>query len=42
MFDQTTVLVIVFFVVTSYFGHVLLHRVIKTPAQYVRGEEVET
>jgi hypothetical protein len=42
MFDQTTVLVIVFFVVSSYLGHILLHRVIKTPAQYVRGEGMET
>jgi len=39
MVDAVTVCIIVFFVVSSYFGHQLLHRVIKTPAQYTRGEE---
>ncbi|KAH3983906.1 hypothetical protein HBI55_114840 [Parastagonospora nodorum] len=39
MIDAATVYIIVFFVVSSYFGHQLLHRVIQTPAQYTRGEE---
>jgi hypothetical protein len=34
MFDKVTVLILLFFLVSSYFGHQLLHRVIKTPAQY--------
>lgn len=38
MFDQNTVLIIFFFLLSSAFGHMLLHRVIKTPAQYYRPE----
>lgn len=34
--DNSTIGIIIFFVISSYFGHVLLHRVIKTPAQYER------
>jgi hypothetical protein len=34
--DITTVGIIVFFLISSYFGHKLLHHVIKTPAQYER------
>jgi hypothetical protein len=34
MFDKVTVVIILFFLVSSFFGHKLLHRVIKTPAQY--------
>jgi hypothetical protein len=41
MFDKITVAMILFFIVSSYFGHRLLHHVIKTPAQYRRPEEVQ-
>jgi hypothetical protein len=34
--DNATVGIIFFFLISSYFGHHLLHRVIKTPAQYER------
>ena len=36
MFDTTTVGIIIFFLVSSAFGHILLHKVIRTPAQYER------
>jgi hypothetical protein len=39
MFSTMEVLIIAFFLVSSYAGHQLLHRVIKTPAQYYRPEE---
>jgi hypothetical protein len=38
MFDAGTVTIIVFFIVSSYLGHKLLHHVIRTPAQYLRPE----
>jgi hypothetical protein len=38
MFDTATIILIVFFLVSAYLGHQLLHRVIQTPAQYVRPE----
>jgi cell division protein FtsB len=41
MVDKVTVAIIAFFILSSYFGHQLLHRVIKTPAQYVRYEEAK-
>jgi len=34
--DNITIGVIFFFFISSWFGHALLHRVIKTPAQYQR------
>lgn len=34
MLDNTTVGIIIFFLVSSAMGHILLHRVIRTPAQY--------
>jgi hypothetical protein len=34
--DNSTIAIIIFFIVSSYFGHVLLHHIIKTPAQYER------
>jgi hypothetical protein len=34
--DNGTIGIIIFFIVSSYLGHILLHRVIKTPAQYER------
>jgi hypothetical protein len=40
MFSTMEVLIIAFFLVSSYAGHQLLHRVIKTPAQYYRPESV--
>ncbi|KAJ4988734.1 hypothetical protein SVAN01_05711 [Stagonosporopsis vannaccii] len=36
MLDTTTLVIILFFIVSSVCGHILLHRVIKTPAQYLR------
>ncbi|CBX93272.1 predicted protein [Plenodomus lingam JN3] len=36
MFDNY--IVIIFFILSSILGHKLLHRVIKTPAQYERPE----
>jgi hypothetical protein len=39
--DNITIGIIIFFVISSYLGHKLLHRVIKTPAQYTRPEVVE-
>jgi hypothetical protein len=41
MFDKVTVAIILFFLASSWFGHALLHRVIKTPPQYRRAEEVK-
>lgn len=42
MLDSTTVVVVLFFIISSVCGHILLHRVIKTPAQYIRpGREGE-
>lgn len=34
--DPTTLYIIAFFLASSAFGHALLHRVTKTPAQYSR------
>jgi hypothetical protein len=34
--DNATIGIIIFFLISSYFGHKLLHHVIKTPAQYER------
>jgi len=34
--DNTTIGIIIFFLISSCYGHILLHRVIKTPAQYQR------
>lgn len=39
MFDTTTLSVIAFFIVSSLLGHILLHRVIRTPAQYDRPSQ---
>lgn len=36
--DTTTIFIILFFLVSSAFGHQFLHRVIRTPAQYYRPE----
>jgi hypothetical protein len=36
MFDTTTVVIIFFFLVSSALGHIFLHRIIRTPAQYTR------
>lgn len=36
MFDTPTLYIIAFFIVSSIFGHLLLHRIVKTPAQYYR------
>jgi hypothetical protein len=36
--DTTTVFIILFFLLSSAFGHQFLHRVIRTPAQYYRPE----
>jgi hypothetical protein len=41
MFDTVTVAIIGLFLLSSYFGHRLLHRVIRTPAQYYRPEALE-
>tara|TARA_R110002003_G_scaffold41_23_gene3026 strand:+ start:35048 stop:35302 length:255 start_codon:yes stop_codon:yes gene_type:complete len=41
MFDTVTLAIIGLFLLSSYFGHRLLHRVIRTPAQYYRPEAVE-
>jgi hypothetical protein len=38
MFDQTTIGIILFFIISSYLGHNLLHRIIRKPAQYYRPE----
>jgi hypothetical protein len=34
--DSTTIYIIAFFIASSAFGHALLHRITKTPAQYSR------
>ncbi|KAF3046140.1 hypothetical protein E8E12_011327 [Didymella heteroderae] len=39
MFDQTTTYIILFFLASSVLGHILLHRIIKTPAQYHRPSQ---
>lgn len=39
MLDYTTIFIILFFIVSSVFGHFLLHRIIKTPAQYYRPSQ---
>jgi hypothetical protein len=39
--DTPTLLIIGFFVLSSVLGHALLHRVIKTPAQYYRPSQQE-
>jgi hypothetical protein len=34
--DSTTIYIIIFFIVSSVLGHLLLHRVCKTRAEYYR------
>jgi hypothetical protein len=41
MFDTTTLYIVAFFIVSSVLGHILLHRIIKTPAQYYRPSQNE-
>lgn len=41
MLDGPTLLIILFFVLSSVLGHLFLHRVIKTPAQYYRPSKGE-
>lgn len=39
LIDKTTGWIIVYFLITSFLGHKLLHRIIKTPAEYEKGEK---
>ena len=41
MLDHTTISIILFFICSSICGHVLLHRVCKTQAQYYRPSRSE-
>lgn len=42
MLDTTTIYILLFFIASSVLGHLLLHRVIKTPAQYHRPRQHES